>query len=167
MPVCNGFTCGDGSCVNGTRCDGVAQCADGSDEFRCERQSSRCLTDLRCTKSLQFICTPASSPDYGRMKFPANYWCDNITHCLDKSDELNCEPCNCCSSSSNFYTSGSTCMVCAKQCDGNPECYNKADEQNCPTGTSIRSVAIYYNYTFWILCMHASFMEHPQGDNEW
>ena len=136
MPVCNGFTCGDGSCVNGTHCDGVAQCADGSDEFRCERQSSRCPTDLRCTKS-QFQCIPAlsNSPNPGLMTFPANYWCNGITDCLNGGDEHNCEPCYCCISSSNFYTF--TCMICAKQCDGDPECYDEADEQGCPTGTSI------------------------------
>ena len=112
---CNGFTCGDGTCVNGTRCDGVAHCADGSDELRCERQSSFCQPNYgQCLSGSQYI-----NPN------PCNRYLD----CDDGTDE------ECCCYDCFGYDTilGRSGRICSRPCNGVTECDDGSDERNCPT----------------------------------
>jgi hypothetical protein len=86
IPTCTGYVCGDRKCVNATRCDGVAQCVDGSDELRCKRQSSRYR--LSCLSS-EFKCTTYYYTR-GYQCIPSSYQCDGDSDCSDGSDERNC-----------------------------------------------------------------------------
>ena len=130
IPMCNGYTCGDGTCVNGTRCDGVAQCDDGSDEVRCERQlSNHCSSNqYRCPSTLYF-----------RSKcIPSSYRCNGDRDCSDGSDERNCpsvSTCHTCYSSSTYTYLTYGRLICSTRCDGNTECSDGSDEEYCHSGT--------------------------------
>lgn len=70
--------CGDGMCVEvGARCDGVAQCADGSDERGCAGASCAALgpAAARCAAAGCYL--------------PA-WRCDGYADCADASDEMDC-----------------------------------------------------------------------------
>ena len=67
------YQCEAGGCIPvDTVCDGIVNCADGSDEHHCKLI---CWLGTRpCSDSL--LCVPDV------------HWCDGIQHCIDGSDEL-------------------------------------------------------------------------------
>ena len=71
MCSANEFRCATtGACVPlFMHCDGVAQCADLSDEMNCPKVF-KCWTTHQC--------------------IPLDNKCDGVKHCLDGSDELEC-----------------------------------------------------------------------------
>ena len=72
------MTCDDGSCVTlASRCDGVAQCADLSDEAGCD-------TETELEAGPHFVCCDGNS-------IPGHQQCDGVTHCPDHSDEFYCQ----------------------------------------------------------------------------
>ena len=107
---CKGYLCGDGTCVNGTRCDGVVQCADGSDELRCKRQSS---CGLRCSTSAGFQCVSR---------------CNKIRECNDGRDEEGC----CYDCIGYDAVLGGHGRICSRPCNGITECDDGSDERDCP-----------------------------------
>lgn len=68
---CEYHRCDDGQCVDGTECDGTADCRDGSDEVACSN----------CSSSSMVLCDNGECVD-GAL-------CDEIEDCSDGSDEDN------------------------------------------------------------------------------
>ncbi|XP_074662930.1 uncharacterized protein LOC141915334 [Tubulanus polymorphus] len=129
-PTCNPeqITCGDG--VNcGYLCNGVIECADGSDERNCVTQQPTCSND-------EFTCKSGKC-------LSKNKTCDNYCDCFECEDETDCtEPCNNkteiaindCVVGGNISFK---CMPKQKICDGIKDCENGIDETNCNERTTI------------------------------
>lgn len=67
------YRCVSGQCVSeALRCDGYADCSDGSDELHCSRPP-RCLTQLRCPHTHECL--------------QKEWLCDGEDDCQDGSDE--------------------------------------------------------------------------------
>lgn len=67
------YRCDSGQCVSeALRCDGYADCGDGTDEMHCSKPP-RCLTQLRCPNSHKCL--------------QKEWLCDGEDDCQDGSDE--------------------------------------------------------------------------------
>lgn len=110
---------GDMRCTNGecvppnSRCNGVKDCADGSDEYHCSsmcRSGRSCITTFHCYESSQL--------------------CDGVADCSDSSDEVDCGFC-----SANLTHCGSGSAHCydphTQRCNRVLDCPNGEDENNC------------------------------------
>nr|XP_023693317.1 low-density lipoprotein receptor-related protein 2 [Paramormyrops kingsleyae] len=110
------FRCGTGRCVPlGWRCDGIADCADDSDEASCPRLSCddgqfQCVSDGEC--------------------IPQSWVCDDEEDCDDGSDERQHCPGRTCSSEQYTCPSGG-CIPREYRCDRLPDCSDGADETGC------------------------------------
>jgi len=98
------FTCANGAEVLATdRCDGNADCADGSDE-------------AECTGDNEFVCADG-------LRIPLAFRCDGDEgDCIDGTDELDCPTFTC--------ADGST-VTDRNRCDGTSNCADGSDEQGC------------------------------------
>ncbi|GAV02008.1 hypothetical protein RvY_12626-1 [Ramazzottius varieornatus] len=115
----SGFTCADGiNCVaRHFKCDGFADCADGSDE-------SSCFQLFQC-RNLRFILP--------------SYRCDGEDDCEDGSDESFCAgigkplpvPAVVCAKD-QFNCNGEQCIPNHQRCNMERNCRNGHDEKNCP-----------------------------------
>ncbi|VDM41615.1 unnamed protein product [Toxocara canis] len=164
VSICDGFGF---SCTNlpslviGTsqRCDGVADCPDGSDEIGCKA----CQTMFSCEvfssndKSAHLMCLRGSSLCDGvsdcadksdetrfcrkdcvkgelrcngtAMCLPNELVCDGDVHCRGGDDELNCE--GKCQSGSRWCKRSKRCIPKWQVCDGVTNCADRSDEMNC------------------------------------
>ncbi|CAH2057043.1 unnamed protein product, partial [Iphiclides podalirius] len=125
-PECLGedvFHCVDGSCVAQAKyCDGVFDCADGTDENFCVNH----LPDaVLCNQTHQYMCQDK------KRCVPSVWVCNNETDCEDGSDELNCTALPASSTNSSckgFVCDGGRCISKLWTCDGVYDCKDRTDE---------------------------------------
>ncbi|CAI2347938.1 unnamed protein product [Caenorhabditis sp. 36 PRJEB53466] len=115
------FTCPASSgnakkCIRRSKvCDGVRDCADGSDETDCT--SAR---ECEESKETQFVCD--------RKCLDSSRRCDGVYDCEDESDEKGCAKCP---SDSIFCSSEKKCLPAYTRCNGAVDCADGSDEQKC------------------------------------
>jgi len=161
---CNGqgFTClDDPNMVIGKhkRCDGRADCADGSDEHDCQN----CLTAFSCAAKIgsnqrkclrgDMICNGSPQCDDGSDEslycrencdideykckdhdscIPFEFKCDGDDHCPAGDDEIGCTSCT---GGAKFCAITQKCIPIWKICDGVFDCPDKSDEMDCDCET--------------------------------
>uniref|UniRef100_A0A1I7ZSD3 EGF-like domain-containing protein n=1 Tax=Steinernema glaseri TaxID=37863 RepID=A0A1I7ZSD3_9BILA len=115
------FTCvnasGPPQCILREKaCNGIMDCADGSDEANCSCEG----TNFQC-----------SIPEAGVRKcLKETQLCDGFKDCIDGEDEEKCDSCS--ANPKAFYCGYSrTCLLGAQRCNGRPDCADHSDEMNC------------------------------------
>ena len=97
-------------------CNDVWDCHNGADERGC----GPCKPDqFRCRNHI--FC------------YRLEDRCDGDHQCIDKSDELNCDPWFCNSDNGTFLCNNGRCVYEQWVCDGANDCDDGSDEANCPT----------------------------------
>ncbi|XP_060782751.1 low-density lipoprotein receptor-related protein 5 [Neoarius graeffei] len=114
-PTCSAdhFTCATGEidCIPmAWRCDGIAECADHSDEMNCPVCSEQ-----------QFQC-------HGGQCLDSKLRCNGEQDCTDGSDELDCH--SICMPN-QFRCKNNKCISKKQQCDSYPDCTDDSDELFC------------------------------------
>uniref|UniRef100_A0AAY5EKD9 Low density lipoprotein receptor-related protein 5 n=1 Tax=Electrophorus electricus TaxID=8005 RepID=A0AAY5EKD9_ELEEL len=114
-PTCSSeqFTCATGEidCIPmAWRCDGIAECADHSDEMSCPVCSE-----------LQFQCNKGQCVD-------AQLRCNGEPDCVDGSDERDCDTI---CMPNQFHCGNNKCILKKQQCDSYPDCLDGSDELFC------------------------------------
>ncbi|XP_017794098.1 PREDICTED: basement membrane-specific heparan sulfate proteoglycan core protein isoform X2 [Habropoda laboriosa] len=146
-PECDPSTelrCRNGVCVPlDSRCDGISQCEDGSDEQDCpnantERTDLKPTTDeegsgaydnptgtdrnkcraddtVRCSDQSRYICSVQK--------------CDGVPDCADGGDEVGCSNSEC--STGEFACDVSRCIPESEKCNFVKDCSDGSDEHDC------------------------------------
>uniref|UniRef100_A0A671SR19 Low-density lipoprotein receptor-related protein 5-like n=1 Tax=Sinocyclocheilus anshuiensis TaxID=1608454 RepID=A0A671SR19_9TELE len=114
-PTCSSeqFTCATGEidCIPmAWRCDGIAECADHSDEMNCPICSE-----------LQFQCDKGQCVD-------SQLRCNGEPDCADGSDEQDCDTI---CMPNQFRCGNNQCILKKQQCDSFADCTDKSDELFC------------------------------------
>uniref|UniRef100_A0A672KIM5 Low density lipoprotein receptor-related protein 5 n=1 Tax=Sinocyclocheilus grahami TaxID=75366 RepID=A0A672KIM5_SINGR len=114
-PTCSSeqFTCATGEidCIPmAWRCDGIAECADHSDEMNCPICSE-----------LQFQCDKGQCVD-------SQLRCNGEPDCADGSDEQDCDTI---CMPNQFRCGNNQCILKKQQCDSFADCADKSDELFC------------------------------------
>uniref|UniRef100_A0AAY4D7P8 Uncharacterized protein n=1 Tax=Denticeps clupeoides TaxID=299321 RepID=A0AAY4D7P8_9TELE len=125
------FLCSNRRCVSpSSRCDGVDDCGDGSDEALC--------TD--CVSGSVF-CAPS-----GRC-LPRAGVCDGTEDCPDGEDERD-EACGGATTppgpcrASEFRCRSGQCVAHSWRCDHTEDCADGSDEEDCGSGPVIRRLPV-------------------------
>ncbi|KAL1455357.1 hypothetical protein WDU94_009457 [Cyamophila willieti] len=154
----NLFMCADNTtCIVAYwKCDGDADCKDGSDEKDCEdikcdeahftcRGTKRCIphqwvcdneydcgsNDTSDEQQCDRTCLPTEFTCASKQCLAWTFYCDGYPDCKDGSDEIDC-PLNCADSSTSLYCHvDNKCIPVSKKCDGIKDCSDWSDETNC------------------------------------
>ncbi|XP_034945971.1 basement membrane-specific heparan sulfate proteoglycan core protein isoform X4 [Chelonus insularis] len=132
-PESTSLKCRDGSCVPLTsRCDGIPQCPDQSDELDCpssvtfnpyeSTHPSRGATTNNCRGDDTVRCSDGSR-QICRVQV-----CDGVPDCDDHGDELNCYP-SC--GDREFACDVHRCILESQHCDFKQDCDDGSDERGC------------------------------------
>ncbi|XP_035220331.1 uncharacterized protein LOC118193361 [Stegodyphus dumicola] len=150
------FLCGPlNVCINNTfLCDGIEDCPDGQDEFKCQ---DSCQSNFKCVNSSMCImsearcdgiwdcedgtdeddCTPAECAKHevmcldGSKCIKPGHICDWKYNCKDRSDEVGCVERTTCESGGKFFCNDGLCIPWSLKCDGEYDCKDGEDEGNC------------------------------------
>lgn len=114
---CAGYTCAGEedaqACVPWEwKCDGVYDCASGSDESTCEGDARTCVDG-------EFRCNSGQC-------LPGEWQCDFQVDCADGEDEDGCNPEGC-----PGFVCGGQCHLYDAICDGYVDCPEAVDEAGC------------------------------------
>ncbi|GAB0094384.1 Putative vitellogenin receptor [Sergentomyia squamirostris] len=120
------FRCGSGECITSSRkCNGHVDCADSSDEFRCEDKDYN-KKGVQCSFD-EFRCTDGSKCISQENR------CDLHRDCSDGSDEKDCDHYKRGSKCHNLQHAcpDGMCIDVTSLCDGIKDCTDGSDEVNC------------------------------------
>uniref|UniRef100_A0A8R1DI15 CW domain-containing protein n=1 Tax=Caenorhabditis japonica TaxID=281687 RepID=A0A8R1DI15_CAEJA len=133
VSTCNGFGFACTGAVHmvissAKRCDGVKDCADGSDEENCKA----CQSVFSCNARIG----GGSSKDQKKSKvrptlicLTAEKLCDDFQNCPDGSDEAICS--STCSKDQFKCPGGNACLPLSAKCNGVNDCAGGDDEKDC------------------------------------
>lgn len=136
------FSCNSGECIPlELTCDGIASCANGSDE-----DTDYCST-RKCPDTF-FAC-------HSRC-VEKNKICDGIVHCPDGSDEVNCT-----CPPDMFRCDHGRCIFNTSRCNGDLDCQDASDEIGCPKQDCSTHPTYWDTESKFINCNTTSACLHP------
>ncbi|MEM9072824.1 MAG: LDL receptor domain-containing protein [Myxococcota bacterium] len=127
------FVCdGERAIPERNRCDGDADCVDGSDEtgcedFRCDDGSEipaafRCDFDRDCADGSDEQGCPSGFLCSDGRNFPDSARCNGVPDCGDSADEAGCP---------QFICDDGSVLIATERCDLFPDCPDGSDEVGC------------------------------------
>nr|CAD7455351.1 unnamed protein product [Timema tahoe] len=155
--------CRSGECLApSTRCNGVKDCRDGSDEFGCPTNSEPATqpttpstpgTTATTISTTTSTSTARSFPIQDKCRADDKvrcadgsiyicrvHICDGNPDCPQGDDEKDCPLDEC--ATGEFMCDLTRCIPASKRCDSQQDCTDGTDEQECPTGDAANLIYV-------------------------